>query len=168
MHRNGSLCPFTSWIEFLGRLAAFLINTIIMSPALAESAYRDYFWYHLSSCVVPCPAPSLSQTFVTLFSRTTHHSHSIFGMQPQLSVPYRAMRFQTSATPTSCLPTYSVFEHLYGLKWKFSSHFSQELLIIATGYLVCSLSYCFHTALYDFIPLQPLLSVYHLSLFFSN
>ncbi len=63
-----------------------------------------------------CCPESQSQTFVTLFSRTTHHSNSTFGMQPQLLVPYRVMRFETSVTPTSYFPTQSFFEHLHGLK----------------------------------------------------
>ncbi len=102
-----------------------------MWPALAESAYRDYFGYHLSSCLVLLPVSSPSQTFVTLFSGTTHYSHSIFGMQPQLLVPYRAMRFQTSTTPTSCLPTWRLFTiTVYGKNFRntfLSNYLSQPL-----------------------------------------
>ena len=78
--------------------------------------------------------------FVAFFSATIDDRNLICGHKLHIGTPYRGKRFWTHRIPTSCLPTLLIFihiEHIY-MYAHFSSHFSQQLLMAETWYLVTS------------------------------
>ena len=75
--------------------------------------------------------------FVTFFS-TIDDRDLIFGHKRHIGTPYRAKRFWTHRSPTSCLPTLLIVIHIEHIYANFSSHFSQQLLMAEIGYLVTS------------------------------
>ena len=76
---------------------------------------------------------------VTYSSGTTDHIHLIFGIQPQLMVPYCTYWFQTCVTPTSCLPT----KYIYTILQKAGVYLPTEIMN-----LFCSRHYNMHGYLY--------------------